>query len=199
MALVHPMMCCKSKGKFRFFFIQKWHRLQERNSKCRLGVNLLLSKLQENMIPPPSCVMVLTHKGRVAAPQNHGIAKIGKLHFTQIEEKIFSWFLGFREFGNLFRFWGKPLLRFVRRDLFSQRCGFSIHKKQKNTWNSVLYFTFMPLIKHCKSAKLPQHRNFKQSFWSRLVSGWSLVSYPTRWSLLFVFGFLWWSGRNIVQ
>ena len=51
------------------------------------------------MIPPPSCVMVLTHKGRVAAPQNHGIAKIGKLHFTQIEEK--KSFLGFLVSENL--------------------------------------------------------------------------------------------------
>ena len=37
----------------------------------------------------------------------------------------------------------------------------------------------------------------------RSAAGCSVVSYPTRWSLLFVFGFLWWSSsqqqRNIVQ
>ena len=159
MALVHPMMCCKSKGKFRFFFIQKWHRLQERNSKCRLGVNLLLSKLQENMIPPPSCVMVLTHKGRVAAPQNHGIAKIGKLHFTQIEEKnlfLVSWFPRIWESFSLLR---KAVAKIrAKRPIFSEMWLQHSQEAEKYMELSFIFYIYAThkTLQECKTAPTSQ-------------------------------------------
>ena len=55
----------------------------------------------------------------------------------------------------------------------------------------------MSLKKKCSKQlkKQIKHNFFSSAIWVlNRRGGWVVVSYPTRWSLLFVFGFLWWSS-----
>ena len=62
------------------------------------------------------------------------------------------------------------------------------------------YYHFIVIIKFYKSEQISI--TFQRKRTKQYMAGEQVVSYPSRWSLLFTFGFLWWSPprqqRNIV-